>query len=118
MDQSVVNNLGLSFYDRYWQSNKELNRIMNVQRIFGLAVKFPSLKRPLVYLAKNNWHLTVDLIFGLYYLWWLAYYYRLTPAQIFDLITIWLRSKVKVADPASESIKQGEGQLYPQMNKV
>ena len=118
LDQSVVNNLGLSFYDRYWQSNKELNRIINVQRVFGLAVKFPSLKRPLIFLARNNWRLTVDLIFGLYYLWWLAYYYRLTPAQIFDLITIWLRSKMRSKDPASESIKQGEGQLYPQINKV
>jgi anaerobic magnesium-protoporphyrin IX monomethyl ester cyclase len=118
MDESVVNNLGLSFYDRYWQNNNELNRIINVQRILGLTVKFPILKKPLVYLARHNWRLTVDLIFGMYYLWWLAYYYRLTPAQIFDLITVWLRSKMNASDPASESIKQGEGQLYPQMNKV
>ncbi len=118
IDQSVISNLGLSFYDRYWQSNKELNRIINVQRILGLAVKFPVLKKPLVYLARENWRITVDLIFGMYYLWWLAYYYRLTPAQIFDLVAVWLKSKLRNADPASESIKQGEGQLYPQMNKI
>ena len=118
LDQSVVNNLGLSFYDRYWQSNIELNRIINLQRIFGLVVKYPKLKRPMVYLAAHNWRITVDLIFGFYYLWWLIYYYRLTPVQIFDLIAVWLRSKVRFSDPASESIKQGEGQLYPQMKKV
>jgi hypothetical protein len=118
MDHSIVNNLGLSFYDRYWQSNKELNRIINVQRILGLAVKFPKLRGPLVYLARNNWRLTVDVIFGFYYLWWLAFYYKLTPAQIIDLIVVWIKSRLDSSDPASESIKQGEGQLYPQVNKI
>lgn len=118
MDQSIVNNLGLSFYDRYWQNNKELNRIINVQRILGIVVKFPLLRRPLVYLARNNWRITVDIIFGFYYLWWLAYYYKLTPFQIFDLIFVWFKSKMRLSDPASESIKQGEGQLYPQINPI
>ena len=53
----------------------------------------------------------------LYYLRWLVYFYRLTPSQIFALIAIWLRSKMIVKDPASKSIKQGEGKPYPQINK-
>lgn len=119
MDESVISNIGLSFYDRYWKNNEELNKIINLQRIFGLAVKVPALKRPLVWLARNNWRLAVDGIFGIYYTWYLAYYYRITPSQIFQLIMLWLRSRFsKGVDPASESIRQGEGQLYPNMSKV
>lgn len=117
IDQSVVNMLGLSFYDRYWKSNRELNRIINVQRILGITVKFPFLKKMMVYLARNDWRFTVDLIFGTYYLWWLAYYYRLTPTQIIEILVVWIRSKFVLSDPALESLKQGEGQLYPQVNK-
>ena len=119
LDESVIDNIGLSFYDRYWKNNRNLNQIINLQRVFGLAVKVPALKKPLVYLARNNWRLSVDLIFGVYYAWYLAYYYRLTPSQIVHLIRLWFRSKFSWGeDPSSESIKQGEGQLYPNMRKA
>jgi hypothetical protein len=113
-----VNNIGLSFYDRYWKNNEELNRIINLQRVFGLAVKVPALKKPLVWLAANNWRIIVDLLFGIYYAWFLAYIYRLTPSQIIHLIKIWIGSKFSWdVNPSTESIKQGEGQLYPNLNK-
>lgn len=118
LDESVIDNIGLSFYDRYWKNNIELNRIINLQRVFGLIVKFPSLKKPLVYLARNNWRLSVDLIFGIYYAWFLAYIYRLTPGQIFHLIVLWFGQKFSSGgDPSIESMKQGEGQLYPNMSR-
>jgi radical SAM superfamily enzyme YgiQ (UPF0313 family) len=118
IDEAVVNNIGLSFYDRYWKNNEELNRIINLQRVFGLAVKVPALKKPLVWLAANNWRIIVDLLFGIYYAWFLAYIYRLTPSQIIHLIKIWIGSKFSWdVNPSTESIKQGEGQLYPNLNK-
>lgn len=117
MDESVSEGIGLSFYDRYWKGNEELNRIINLQRVFGLAVKVPALKKPLIYLARKNWRVTVDLIFGVYYTWYLMYYYRLTPSQVFQLIKVWVQSKLSSNQhhPSHESIKQGEGQLYPNM---
>lgn len=117
IDPDVTEQLGLSFYDRYWKNNKEFNRIVNVQRILGLTVKFPSLRPFTVYLAKNNWRLTVDVLFGFYYLWWLLYYYKLTPMQVLEMVVVWVKSKSASGNPATESIKQGEGQLYPQVNK-
>jgi anaerobic magnesium-protoporphyrin IX monomethyl ester cyclase len=118
LDESMIDNIGLSFYDRYWKNNASLNQIINLQRVFGLIVKFPSLKKPLVYLARNNWRIAVDLIFGMYYAWFLAFYYNLTPSQIFQLISLWVSNKFSWAgDPSSQSIKQGEGQLYPNMSK-
>jgi len=89
MVESLSDGIGLSFYDRYWKSNKELNRIINLQRVFGLAVKVPALKNPLVYLAKNNWHITVDLVFGVYYTWHLIYYNHLAPSRVYQLIKVW-----------------------------
>lgn len=119
LDADVVENIGLSFYDRYWINNKELNRIINLQRVFALIVQFPVLKRPLVYLAKNNWRLSVDLIFGIYYTWYLFYFYNLNIKQIFNLVKVWISSKKISKDhhPSHESIKQGEGQLYPNLTK-
>jgi hypothetical protein len=73
----------------------------------------------MIFLAKNNWRITVDFVFGIYYLWWLLYYYKLTIPQVTDLIFVWMRSRFSFREhPSSESIRQGEGQLYPQMNKV
>jgi hypothetical protein len=89
MDESVSDGIGLSFYDRYWKSNKELNRIINLQKVFGLAVKVPALKNHLVYLAKNNWHITVNLIFGVYYTRYLIYYCHLAPSRVYQLIKVW-----------------------------
>lgn len=119
LDETVVDNLGLSFYDRYWKNNKELNKIINLQRVFGLVVKFPVLKKPLVHLARNNWRISVDLIFGIYYMWYLMYYYRLTPSQVSQIAMIWIRSRFSSSKyhPSHESIKQGEGQLYPSLKK-
>jgi anaerobic magnesium-protoporphyrin IX monomethyl ester cyclase len=118
IDDSVINNIGLSFYDRYWKNNKDLNQIINLQRVFGLTVRFPILKRPLVYLAKNNWRIIVDFIFGVYYAWFLAYIYSLTPRQIIHLILLWGKDKFSWStNPSAESIKQGEGQLYPNLGK-
>jgi anaerobic magnesium-protoporphyrin IX monomethyl ester cyclase len=115
MDDSLSQNLGLSFYDRYWKTNPEHNRIINLQRIFGLAVKYPFLKGPLVWLARNNWRISVDLLFGFYYTWWLLYFYKLTVPQVLNLIFAWAKSFKN--NPSNESIKQGEGQLYPEVNK-
>jgi len=118
LDESVIDNIGLSFYDRYWKNNESLNQIINLQRVFGTIVTFPVLKKPLVYLARNNWRFIVDIIFGFYYTWFLIYLYKLTPQQIFNLISLWVGSRFSWgSDPASESIKQGEGQLYPGMAK-
>lgn len=117
IDETLVKNLGLSFYDRYWKTNKELNKIINVQRIFGFVVKYPIMKKPMVFLAKKNFRLIVDSIFGIYYLWWLLYYYKLTFGQVYKLISAWVYSKMSFnSSPATESIKQGEGQLYPNVN--
>lgn len=118
LDESVIKNIGLSFYDRYWKNNKELNLIINIQRIFGFVVKYPKTKNVMIGLAKNNYSVLVDLIFGLYYMWWLLYYYKLTIRQVYKLIATWLYSKFSFdAHPSSESIKQGEGQLYPNAKK-
>jgi anaerobic magnesium-protoporphyrin IX monomethyl ester cyclase len=92
LDESAINSIGLSFYDRYWQSNMNLNRIINLQRVFSLAVKFPFLKKPLVAMALNNCRISVDLIFGIRYIWYLLYYVRLLPLQIFSSFLYWLRS--------------------------
>ena len=118
IDEDVIGNIGLSFYDRYWKNNKELNRIINVQRIFALVVRYPSLRRPLVFMARNNWRLAVDLIFALDYLWYLLFLYRLTFTQVYSLIMMWLRTTVsKRSNLSTESIKQGDGQLYPKIEK-
>jgi hypothetical protein len=70
-------------------------------------------------MAKNNWRFVVDIIFGLYYTFFLIYLYRLTPKQIYNLVYLWIGSRFAWGkDPASESIKQGEGQLYPGMSKI
>lgn len=119
IEESVISNIGLSFYDRYWKNNKSLNQIINLQRVFGLTVRFPILKRPLVYLARNNWRVVVDLIFGIYYTWFLVYIYSLTPRQIGHLIMLWGKDKFSWSkNPSTESIKQGEGQLYPNVGEV
>jgi radical SAM superfamily enzyme YgiQ (UPF0313 family) len=119
LDERVIDNIGLSFYDRYWKGNDSLNQIINLQRVFGTVVTFPWLKKPLVYMAKNNWRFVVDIIFGLYYTFFLIYLYRLTPKQIYNLVYLWIGSRFAWGkDPASESIKQGEGQLYPGMSKI
>ena len=118
IDPKVISNIGLSFYDRYWKTNKEHNTVINLQRIFGLAVKYPVLKRPLVFIAKKDVRPVADMIFGVYYMWWLLYYYKLTPGQVANLILTWIRSKFSFKDgPAGESIRQGEGQLYPDVRE-
>lgn len=119
IDADVIDNIGLSFYDRYWVNNKELNRIINLQRVFALIVQFPVLKKPLVYLARNNWRISVDLIFGIYYTWYLFHFYNLNLTQILSLVKVWISSKKvsKEHHPSHESIKQGEGQLFPNMAK-
>jgi len=114
MDASVSKNLGLSFYDRYWANNKELNRIINIQRIFGVVTKYPFLRRPLVWLAKVNARIVVDFIFGIYYLWWLVILYKLTPSQMFTIIKVWVNSRFAFKkSPSNESIRYGEGQFSP-----
>lgn len=119
IDDSVIANIGLSFYDRYWKNNPSLNQIINLQRVFGLTVRIPILKRPLVYLARNNWRVLVDLIFGMYYTWFLVYIYSLTPRQIIHLILLWGKDKFSWRkNPSTESMKQGEGQLYPNVGSV
>jgi anaerobic magnesium-protoporphyrin IX monomethyl ester cyclase len=118
IDESVIDNIGLSFYDRYWKNNKSLNQIINLQRIFALAVSFPSLKRPLVYMARNNWRLVVDLTFAIYYIWYLLYFYRLSISQISNLIMMWIKTMIsKNSNFSTENIKQGDGQLYPNLKK-
>jgi len=118
IDPKVIANIGLSFYDRYWKSNKEHNTVINLQRIFGLAVKYPILKRPLVFIARKDVRPVADLIFGVYYMWWLLYYYKLTPGQVVNLIFTWVRSRFSFGNgPAAESIRQGEGQLYPDVRE-
>lgn len=119
MDNELSFNLGLSFYERYWKGNEELDRIINIQRIFGFAVWFPRFKKPLIYIAKNNWKLVVDFIFGIYYLWYLVYYFKLTPSQVYSLVRTWVFNKISSHKhhPSHESIKQGEGQLYPNLEK-
>jgi len=94
IDETVINDIGLSFYDRYWKKNIEFNRIANLQRVFSMIVKFPVLKKPLVAIARNNWKKSVFLIFALYFTWYLAFSFRLSPSQISFLIKRWLRSKV------------------------
>lgn len=114
MDPSISKNLGLSFYDRYWSNNKELNRIINIQRIFGVATRFPRLKKPLIWLARNNFRIVVDMIFGMYYLWWLVILYKLTPKQMFTIIKVWVNSRFAFSkSPSNESIRYGEGQFSP-----
>lgn len=118
LDESVIDGLGVSFYDRYWKANKDLNRVINLQRVFCLAVKLPILKRPLVYMARNNWRVAVDLIFACYYMWYLAYYYKTTPSQIFSMVLLWVKNKFSEKyDPSLSSVQQGEGQLYPEISK-
>ncbi len=114
MDDSISKNLGLSFYDRYWANNKELNRIINVQRIFGIVVKFPVIRRPLVWFARKNWRVVVDLVFGLYYAWWLLAGYKLNPKQVFMIVKVWAKSRFSFKrNPSNESILHGEGQFSP-----
>lgn len=51
-------------------------------------------------------------------MWFLISFYKANVWLIFNFVTVWLKSKF--ADntlPAAESIKQGEGQLYPNVSK-
>jgi radical SAM superfamily enzyme YgiQ (UPF0313 family) len=117
-DQSISDNLGISFYDRYLKNDKQHNQVINLQRVFGLAVTVPILKKPLIYMAKNNWRIAVDIIFSVYYMWWLLAFYKITFTQVYNFITLWLRNKFSESyQPAVSSIRGGEGQLYPSIKR-
>ena len=119
MDENVSDILGISYFDRYLKNDLEFNRIVNLQRVFGAIVTFPILKKPLVALARGNWRLPCDLIFSIYYMRFLLKFYRVNLWQITNFIAVWAGSKFAAASqPASESIKGGEGQLYPNVSKM
>ena len=119
LDANVSDSLGISYFDRYLKNDLEFNRIVNLQRVFGTIVTFPSLKKPLVYLARNNWRVICDLIFSVYYMWFLLRFYKVNLWQVFNFISVWFRSKFAAeSQPAMESIREGEGQLYPNIPKV
>jgi radical SAM superfamily enzyme YgiQ (UPF0313 family) len=119
LEANVSDKLGISYFDRYLKNDKEFNRIVNLQRVFGTIVTFPFLRKPLVALARGNWRLACDLIFSVYYMWFLLRFYRVTPGQIINFISVWLRSRfADEAQPAAESIREGEGQLFPSINNL
>jgi anaerobic magnesium-protoporphyrin IX monomethyl ester cyclase len=118
INSDVASKLGISYFDRYLKNDLAFDRIVNLQRVFGTIVTFPFLKKPLVALAHANYKVICDLIFSVYYMWFLISFYKANVWLIFNFVTVWLKSKF--ADntlPAAESIKQGEGQLYPNVSK-
>jgi anaerobic magnesium-protoporphyrin IX monomethyl ester cyclase len=115
-DESVTEKLGFSWYDRYMKGD-ELNKMINLQRVFGLIVKFPFLKKPMLKLVDWDMKYLLDLLFGVYYLWWLWKFYRLTSAQIYESIVLWVRNKLAWdKNPASVSIGSGEAALYAEVD--
>ena len=118
LDENVSDTLGISYFDRYLKDDLEFNRIVNLQRVFGTIVTFPVLKKPLVALARGNWRMVCDLIFSVYYMWFLLWFYKVNLWQVVNFITVWFKSKFSAgAQPAMESIREGEGQLYPNIQK-
>jgi anaerobic magnesium-protoporphyrin IX monomethyl ester cyclase len=112
--ESVADELGFSFYDRYNKDDKELQKIINIQRIFGLVVAFPVLKDPLVWLTKKSWSKKIlDGIFGLYYLYYLIKYFNISASQLIKYMQLWFQSQyIKKVDPVSDTIAQGKAQFY------
>jgi anaerobic magnesium-protoporphyrin IX monomethyl ester cyclase len=118
LDANVSDSLGISYFDRYLKNDLEFNRIVNLQRVFGTIVTFPWLKKPLVALARGNWRVACDFIFSIYYMWFLLHFYRVNLWQVFNFVSVWARSKFAAgSQPAMESIREGEGQLYPNLHK-
>ncbi|HXH17835.1 MAG TPA: hypothetical protein VNJ07_02040, partial [Chitinophagales bacterium] len=113
-DDKISDQLGLSVYSRYWKNKPEFNRLINLQRVFGTIVAFPFLKRPLLFIARNNLNLLADAIFGIYFLIWLTFYFNITPRQLISYFTVWFRSAFSDdKSPSAVSIREGDGQLYP-----
>lgn len=112
--ESVADDLGFSFYDRYNKNDKELQKVINIQRIFGLVVAFPSFKKPLVWLTKQTWTKKIlDGIFGLYYLYYLVKYHNISLKQLIQYMQLWIQSQyLKNKNPVSETIAQGKAQFY------
>jgi anaerobic magnesium-protoporphyrin IX monomethyl ester cyclase len=112
--ESVADDLGFSFYDRYNNDDVELQKVINIQRIFGLTVAFPILKRPLVWLARQRWSKKLlDGVFGLYYLYYLTKYHDVSPRQLVQYMQLWFQSQYrKKVNPVSETIAQGKAQFY------
>ncbi len=112
--ETVADDLGFSFYDRYNNNDVELQKVINIQRIFGLTVAFPILKRPLVWLARQTWSKKIlDGVFGLYYLYYLIKYHDVSPRQLVQYIQLWIQSQYrKKINPVSETIAQGKAQFY------
>lgn len=112
--ESVADDLGFSFYDRYNKKDSELQKVINIQRIFGLVVAFPQLKRPLVWLTKKTWAKKIlDGIFGLYYLYYLIKYFNISINQLIQFIKLWFQSQyIQSKNPVSDTIAQGKAQFY------
>lgn len=112
--ESVADELGFSFYDRYNNDDVELQKVINIQRIFGLVVAFPILKKPMVWLTQRIWSKKIlDGIFGIYYLCYLIKYFNVSFKQLVQYIQLWIKSQyVKKVNPVSETIAQGKAQFY------
>lgn len=116
MDESVTDQLGYSFYDRYIKGDKALNKLINLQRIFALVVRFPSLKKPMLKLVEADVRSLLDLIFGMYYMWWLWKYYQLTSFQIYESLLVWVKGKVShKVNPITNTLMKGDAQLYAEV---
>jgi hypothetical protein len=112
--ESVVDELGFSFYDRYNYDDREFQKVINLQRVFGLIVWYPVLKKPLVWLGnKRGTKKIFDAVFGIYYLFYMKKYFDLSAYQIFQYITLWVQSQYRrKKDPVSDTIAKGRGQFY------
>lgn len=112
--ESVADELGFSFYDRYNYDNEELQKVINLQRVFGLATAFPVLKRPLLWLTRQKHSKKAcDAIFGIYYLYYLIKYYNISIKQLVKYIQLWVQSQyMKHVNPVSDTIAQGKAQFY------
>ncbi|MDB5227047.1 MAG: hypothetical protein JWN78_1240 [Bacteroidota bacterium] len=112
--ESVADELGFSFYDRYNNDDVELQKVINLQRVFGLVVAFPRLKKPMVWLTKRRWtNKLLDGVFGIYYLYYLIKFYNITTKQLVQYMQLWIQSQyIKKKNPVSETIAQGKAQFY------
>lgn len=94
LTEDSINDLGFSWYDRYDKNNAELQRLINLQRIFSVIVRYPRLKPALLRLASLRAERLLDFIFGMDYLYYLWKHYDLTLRQIFQYVVIWTKNKV------------------------
>lgn len=113
ISEKVIDKIGISSYDRYDLNDEQYNKLVNLQRVFGLIVLAPWLKKPLLKLVEKDARLLLDVFFGIYHITWLLRFIQLSVPQLAFIMYTWVKSRFAWGkSPMKVSFEKGEGQLY------